>query len=229
MNDNAKPVPNLAAQQAGRIVRVGCVVHSLLFFVTGLAIRYFSDWSIGRSILAAICAYWFSLNVPFIIGWLRVRSGAGRLLLDCSERPYKHKSPLLLNAAVWGLAAVLSTVAIVVAAFLGKKDLLTYILFAVLFASFASYFLIRAFTIRRIQICENGIVASIRLLEWDGIESYDWQGEEEPKLVLKIRRRFFRRFPLSLPLEHRDAVDELLRPYVRVQHDDFEDRSFGGI
>ena len=57
--------------------------------------------------------------------------------------------------------------------------------------------------------------------------SYDWQGGEEPKLMLKMQSRFFRRRELSFPLEHADAVDELLPKYVRVQRDGFKEPRFG--
>ena len=124
--------------------------------------------------------------------------------------------------AYLGSVAVLLFVAILVAVFLGKKGWLTYLLlFALYFASTTSFYLMMAFG--RLQIRENGIWQYIGLVQWDRIESYDWQGEEEPKLMLEIRRRLFRQNPLSVPLEHTDAVDELLPKYVCIQQNDFKD------
>jgi hypothetical protein len=178
------------------------------------------SWSLGKSllvVLATMGAFGVVLHVLFIALWLGRRSGTGRLVLDCGQNP--QKQVYLLIGAYMGFVTVLAFVGIVVAAFLGKRDLHMYILIALWIASTASFFLIMAFG--RLQIFENGIWQYSMLFKWDRIESYDWQGGEEPKLMLKMQSRFFRRRELSFPLEQADAVDELLPKYVRIQQDDF--------
>ena len=120
----------------------------------------------------------------------------------------------LINAVIWSVFAVFAVAAVLVAAFRGENDLPVRILVAMWLASFAVYWFIMAFG--RLQILENGIWQYVELLRWERIELYEWQGQQKWTLMLKTRTKlpFFGRGALPFPLEHRDAVDELLRKYV---------------
>ena len=124
--------------------------------IATLTIRHTFQWSLGKSaltVLAAMSAFYVVLHVLFIAIWLRARSCAGRTELDCGANPLKLT--YLLLGASWGFVAVLSTVAIAVAAFLGKKGLEPFIVIALGLATVPSFCLIMAFG--RLRICENGI------------------------------------------------------------------------
>lgn len=92
-------------------------------------------------------------------------------------------------------------------------------------SSFAALDFVHAYG--RLQIFENGIWQYAGLLNWDRIESYEWQGEENRTLMLNTINKlpFWRKLALPVPLEHRDAVDDLLQKNVSISQNGDECRS----
>lgn len=201
------------ALRQGRSNALVCLVGLVLvILVITLAIRSVFEWSFQHSIGAAFGVLWVFILVAFVGGWLHGKSKAGRLVLDCGQHP--TKGLFLVQAAIWTIVAALLPVVNVGEPFLGKNDLQIRILVALALAPSGFFWFIMAFG--RLQILENGIWQYVGLLKWDRIESYDWQGEEKRTLMIKARTKlpFLGRGAMPFPLEHRDAVDELLRKYV---------------
>jgi len=205
-------MPSVALRQ-GRNNALVCLVGILLVTVgITLAITHVFEWPLGQSVFAALGLLSAFIFVVFFGAWFRSKSKAGPVVLDCGEHPTKRL--FLFHAVMWSIFAVLAVVPVLVAAFGSKNGLLNPILVALWLATFALYWFIMAFG--RLQILEDGIWQYVGLLKWDRIESYDWQGEEKRTLMLRTKTRwpFFGRGALPVPLEHRDAVDELLQKYV---------------
>ena len=209
---NMQKMPSVALRQGRKNALVCLVGLVLAIVVITLAIRSIFDWPFGQSTFAALGLLSAFSFVAFIGAWFRSKSKAGPLVLDCGEHP--TKGLFLFNAVMWSIFAALLSVGILAAAFLGQNDLLIRILVALWLATFAFYWFIMAFG--RLQILENGIWIYVDLLKWDRIGSYDWLGEEKRTLMFRTKTKmpFLGRGALPVPLEHRDAVDELLRKYV---------------
>jgi hypothetical protein len=193
------------------------VVFVLPTLVITLTTNFVVGWPLRDSMIAALAVITAFLLLAFITVWLRSKSKAGPLLLDCGEHPTKRM--FLINGVTWFALVVLASVGALVAGVLGKTEYLrTCILVALWLAFCGPYWFIMAFS--RLQICEHGIWQYVGLLNWDRIESHEWQGEENRTLVLTKNRKlaFFAEYPVAMkqpvPLEHRDAVDDLLRMYV---------------
>jgi hypothetical protein len=212
ITDMQKAVPSVALRQGRNRALVCLVVFILVTIVLTVAIRHWCQWPLGQSFQAVLGVLSVFFFVAFFQKWFRGRSRAGPLVLDCGE--HLTKRLFLINAVMWSVFAVFAVAAVLVTAFLGKDDLLIRILVALWLASFAIYWFIMTFG--RLQIRENGVWYYTELLNWDRIESHEWLGEPNPKLILKTRAKppFFGRGALPLPLEYQDAVDELLRKYV---------------
>jgi hypothetical protein len=205
-------MPSVALRQ-GRNNALVCLVGLVpAILVITLAVRHVFEWPLGQSAFAALGLLSAFIFVVFFGAWFRSKSNAGPVVLDCGEHP--TKGLFLFHAVMWSIFAVLAVGAVFVGAFLNENDWLIRILVALWLATFAFYWFIMAFG--RLQILENGIWQYVGLLKWDRIESYDWQGEQKRTLMLKTRTKlpFLGRGALPVPLEHRDAVDELLRKYV---------------
>jgi hypothetical protein len=150
VNGNPSPSPNVAI----RLLPFGFL---LLILVATFTVRHIFDWSLGRSVLAVLAtlgAIYVVLHILFIVRWLRDKSDAGRLILDCGQNP--NRQMYLIMGAYFGSIAVLLLIAIVVTPFFGKQGWQTYLLlFALYFACSTSFFLIMAFG--RLQLRENGL------------------------------------------------------------------------
>ena len=79
--------------------------------------------------------------------------------------------------------------------------------------TFCVYWVIMAFG--RLQIRQNGIWQFWSLLKWQKIDSYEWKGESDSTLILQTKTKlpFLGRGALPVPLEHRDAVEDLMKKY----------------
>ena len=212
IEDMRKAMPSAALRQGRNRALVCLVVFILVTIVLTVAMRHWCQWTLGQSFWAILGVLSVFFLPAFFGKWFRDRSRAGPLVLDCGE--HLNNRLFLINAVMWSLFAVLAVAAVLVTAFLGKDDLLIPTLVALWLASFAVYWLIMTFG--RLQIRENGIWYYTELLNWDRIESYEWLGEPNPKLIVKTRAKppFFGRGALPLPLVYQVAVDELLRRYV---------------
>ena len=82
--------------------------------------------------------------------------------------------------------------------------------------TFSVYWVIMAFG--RLQIRENGIWEFWSLLTWQKIESYEWKGESDSTLMLQAKTKlaFLGRGALPVPIEHKEAVAELMTKYCSV-------------
>jgi len=207
-----KAMPSAALRQGRNRGLVCLVVFILVTIVLTVAIRHWCQWTVGRSFWAVLGVFSVFFLVVFFGKSFRGRSRAGPLVLDCGE--HLTKRLFLINAVMWSVFAGFAVAAVLVAAVLGEDDLLIRILVALWIASFAIYWFIMTFG--RLQIRENGIWYYTELLNWERIESHEWQGGPNPKLILKTRARppFFGCGALPLPLEYQDAVDELLGKYI---------------
>jgi hypothetical protein len=58
----------------------------------------------------------------------------------------------------------------------------------------------------------------LSLLKWQKIQSYQWEGETDSTLMLQAKTKlpFLGRGALPVPIEHKDAVDELIKNYRAV-------------
>lgn len=70
----------------------------------------------------------------------------------------------------------------------------------------------------RLEIRENGIFLFNNFLKWKRIESYHWKGKESNILTIKIKKGYLvttiNPLSISILLEHKDAMDSLLRRYL---------------
>lgn len=208
----AQTVPRVALRQGRNDAIVWLVGVVLATLGIATAIRCLYDWPLGGSVVAALGLLSAFFFVIFFGAWIRNRSKAGAVVLDCGEHP--SKGLFLLNAVIWSLFTVPLSVRILVAVFHGKNDSLNGILAVAWLSCFCVYWFIMAFG--RLQIRENGVWQYVALLKWDRIESYDWHGEQKRTLMLKRKTRipFSGPSDLPVPIEHRDAVDELLRKHM---------------
>ena len=60
---------------------------------------------------------------------------------------------------------------------------------------------------------EDGIWTRDRFIKWQEIQSWHWEKEASPKLVLKLDKRFFKEQELYLRKKHRPIVEELLQKH----------------
>jgi hypothetical protein len=146
----------------------------------------------GYIAFAALCVV--SL-LGFFANWLYGSRHAGPVLLDCGLHP-SWKS-FLINAGMFLIIGLTGAVAIdpIVGALFGN--------------SFAVYWLIMAGG--RLQVRQNGLWQYCGLLRWSKIGSYAWADDG----TLMITHRTFApsKGALSVPSEHRQAVDQLLSKY----------------
>lgn len=73
-----------------------------------------------------------------------------------------------------------------------------------------------------LQITDKGILRFAHLMNWERINSYRWEEENENTLTLNINRRFpfLGEVSLPIPSQHRESVDRLLIQHVSVSPSD---------
>lgn len=128
--------------------------------------------------------------------WFHGKNTAGPVVLDCGAHPFKKL--LLSNAAMFLLMGI-------VAGFAPGK-------FGALFLiGVGIFFFILAFG--RLQFRQNGIWQYWGLLRWKRLKSYHWRGATDCFLMLQVKSRLplLGRSGVLVPMEHKNAVDELLK------------------
>lgn len=196
------------------VVRIVVLLTAIL--VTALAIRFIFDRALEGSIIPAIGMFFVLCFSSVFLVWLHSKSKKGRLVLDCGEHP--KKGTFLFQARMWSIFTSLIVVSLLVGFLTDKNNLQDGLFYFLFTSSFAALWFINAYG--RLQILENGIWQYAGLLKWDRIESYEWQGEENRTLILKTNTKlpFWGKGALPVPLEHRDAVDDLLQKNVSMSH-----------
>jgi hypothetical protein len=140
------------------------------------------------------------------LNWLRGMIRSGARLLDCGPISYRTLRLVLAGfALVWGSYLLILSL-------LDESDIelaLTLLLLGATNLIYAS---------GRLQIRENGIWAYFRLHRWAKIQSYEWDGKAESRLVFhtKANLPLLERESLPIREEQKELIDELLRSRIGV-------------
>ena len=188
-----------------------CLVVLVAFLgVLAFAISAVFQQSVGESWWMALATSWALVFAIFVFSWLYGKNRGGAVLLDCGSHPTRKL--FLINAALFLLMGAGGSFAFSVDSF--GEFRIASALFGFTFGfTFSIYFVIMASG--RLQIREQGIWQYWGLLKWQNIKSYEWEGEADATLMLQARTRlpFLGRGALPVPVEHKDAVDELIRQH----------------
>ena len=172
-------------------------------FVGGLAFAISAIFEQTRreSLTTAFWIFWILIFAVFVFGWLYGKNGGGAVLLDCGPHPAR---------ILFLICAVLIMFMAAGDSFFGKSGIVS----TLVGITFAVYWAIMAFG--RLQVREHGIWQYCGLLKWHKIQSYRWEGETAPTLMLQTKTKFLflGRGALPVPVEQKDAVDELLKKYA---------------
>ena len=190
-----------------------CLVGVVAF----VGILTFAIWTIFQhtirdSFWMAFGIFWTLIFAVFVFSWLYGKNGSGSVLLDCG--PHPTRSLFLINAVLFLLMGAGGSYAF----FANNFDKFG-IVGALFGLTFSVYWVIMAFG--RLQIREHGIWQYCSLLKWQMIQSYQWEGETDSTLMLQAKTRlpFLGRGALPVPIEHKDAVDELIKKCRAVDTD----------
>ena len=199
-----------AAWRRGSKNALICLVGMVAFLgVLAFAISAIFQQTIRDSFGMAFCIFWILTFAVFVFGWLYGKNGSGSVLLDCG--PHPTRSLFLINAVLFLLMGAGGSFAFVANNF--DKFGIAGALFGV---TFSIYWVIMASG--RLQIREYGIWQYWGLLKWQKIKSYQWEGETDSTLMLQAKTKlpFLGRGALPVPIEHKDAIDELIKQYRAV-------------
>ncbi len=135
-----------------------------------------------------------------LILWLRDRSTAGAVLLDCGNPPAKHW---------YGLATAGFLLPALVLILTGPNEMSEILI--VINGLIVSGFLV-GHTFSRLQVRERGIWCYGSLLRWSSITSCEWDQESDATLLIRYKTWFpwYREMVLPVALEHKPALSELL-------------------
>ena len=164
----------------------------------------------GRIDVFAVFNVGFVLLICGLVGYMQYRTQqAGALLLDLGQ-PRALLVVRIIGFVMLALAIV-STVLTCVERELTIEDV-DDILFRIAFG-----ILLVLIGTRRVQLREQGLLASGDLLRWREITGYHWEADRPNTLTLQVntRRLIGKRPSLPIAPKHRDAVDRLLAQYVR--------------
>lgn len=174
------------------------VIAILAIGISALTGRTFRDSSV-----IAFAIFWVAIFAAFVLTFLFGHGKRAAILLDCGYHP--TRALFLFNAvffAFLGLGAGFASITF---------DTLGIALFAI---TVSVYWVLMSFG--RLQIVENGIWLYWNLLKWQKLESYEWQGDANPTLMLQTKTKlpFLGRGALPVSAEHKEAVSELLEQYA---------------
>ena len=161
------------------------------------------------SFVMAFIIFWIFIFAVFVCSWLYGKNSSGSVLLDCG--PHPARSLFLFNAVLFLLIGAGGSFAFLAINF--DKFGIAGALFGI---TFSVYWVIMAFG--RLQIREHGIWQYWSLLKWHKIQSYQWEGETDCTLILQAKTKlpFLGRGALPVLLEHKDAIDVLIKKYRAV-------------
>lgn len=165
--------------------------------MTGLAVR--------ESGAIAFAILWVAVFAAFVATMLIGRGKRGAILLDCGHHPTRVL--FLFNAALFAFLGLGG-------GFASNTFDTPGIGIALFGITFSVYWVLLSFG--RLQIVENGIWSYWSLLKWQKLESYEWQGDATPTLMLQTNTKlpFLGRGALPVSAEHKEAVSKLLEQYV---------------
>lgn len=143
--------------------------------------------------------------VLLLVRFVYAMKSSAPTLLDCGPRPWR-----------WGFvvaAGIFAFNGIFFAAFPSERLHSLAHLAPLAYVGAAAFYAFMA--LGRFQIKENGLWLYIDLLTWDKIESWQWEGDEHPTLLIRTKTRFglLGHSALPIPIEHRAAVERLLREH----------------
>jgi hypothetical protein len=176
------------------------IIGIMAFGVSALTGRTFRD-----SAVIAFGIFWIGIFVAFVSTFLIGRRKRGEVLLDCGHHP--TRALFLLNAAIFAFLGLGGGFASNTLDSLGIASALFGI-------TFSAYWVLLA--CGRLQIVENGIWQYWSLLKWQKLQSYEWQGNSRPTLMLQTKTKlpFLGRGALPIPAEHKEAFSKLLEQYA---------------
>ncbi len=160
--------------------------------------------SVAQSFRIAFSVVWAVTLLAFLITWLYSRLSRGRILLDCGPHPTRWLFMVNFFLFIFiGTGGVFSSTA---------DDIsILRLTFAI---SLGVFWLIIAFG--RLQVTDRGIWQYWGLLRWSKVASYRWA--DDSTLLITPKRRFSLRGALTVPLEHKQAVDDFLSQFCGVRH-----------
>lgn len=160
-------------------------------------VRLVTHYSIYSSVVIVVLVFLFASIAFFLVNRLRDGSARGDLVLECGVRPMRWL--FIVNACVFFLVIMIGDWD----AQVGHSLLLRI----TLACSFAAVYLLEAFG--HLQLYTNGIWLYNRLLPWNRINSYHWEGTT---LMLEFRGLFQLTWNSALPFpaEVKDAVEAIL-------------------
>ena len=162
--------------------------------------------------------------IIYFLGWIQSKRKKGRLVLDCGEHP--QKASFVSMARMFAFASFVIVVSLLWKILTGKHNWQDDLYYFWFLSSFSAMWLVMVYG--RLQILENGIWQYCALIKWNRIESYEWQGEENRKLKLKTNPKlpfWWGKGAFPVPMEHQEAVDELLQKYISTpQNSDEQDQ-----
>ena len=181
-------------------IGVFSVIGTLMFGISAITGRTLRD-----SGAIAFAIFWVAVFAAFVSSFLIGRGKRGAILLDCGHHPTRVL--FLFNAAIFAFLGLTGGFA--------SNTFDTHGTASALFGiTFSVYWVLMSFG--RLQIVESGIWQYWGLLKWQKLESYEWQGDGTPTLMLQTKTRlsFLGRGALSVPAEHKEAVSILLEKYA---------------
>ena len=199
-----------AAWRRGSKNALICLVRVVAFLgVLAFAISAIFQQTIRDSFGMAFCIFWILIFAVIVFSWLYGKNGSGSVLLECG--PHPTRSLFLINAVLFLLMGAGGSFTFFANNF--DKFGIAGALFGV---TFSIYWVIMASG--RLQIREHGIWQYWSLLKWQKIKSYQWEGETDSTLMLQAKTKlpFLGRGALPVPIEHKDAIDELIKQYRAV-------------
>jgi len=157
-------------------------------------------------LLVSSACFW-----AFALAHLISKPNAGRVLLDLGRS--KIHVAMLIVATILLIAVGIRIFEVLNSGLLqsGAADIiLREISQAFCFLSVGVFVL--AMGVKRFQITEKGILFFARLIRWQRIKSYKWEGRAGLILTLKISKHWpiFNQCSLPIPHWYKDSVEELL-------------------
>jgi len=149
-------------------------------YVSPFALLAYGPPAISNTILYLIPLIWFSCFLLYNYRLLKLMLSRGKVLLkyDPDEEAYTEL-PYLMIVALYIYVAY--------SGYSGEFDSNT--LYILLCLAYAICVVERAFV--PLLYREDGIWTRDRFIKWQEIQSWHWEKEASPKLVLKLDKRFF--------------------------------------
>lgn len=180
------------------------------WIVLAFAISLVSGRNLGDSFSTSIGILLILILIAYFSIWLYQINRSGAVLLDCGPAPGRLIFLICAGFSAYnGIGGTYESHSGIIGGFPGGGNAF-WLTASAFYASMA---------FGRFQIRENGIWQFSGLVRWDQIESYRWEGKTDSTLMIHAKTRFpfLGRGALPVPIEHKDAVDELIKKYRTVE------------